>query len=81
LYIGGILGNAALSNIAARSGGCLFIQNGANGADELTKTDMAKYLGSQSGVSEVLNRKRKLTLNMVKSLYIGLHIPAEDLLM
>jgi len=47
---------------------------------ELTKTDMAKYLGSQSRVSEVLSRKRKLTLKMVKSLYKGLHIPAEILL-
>ena len=46
----------------------------------MTKADMAKYLGSQSRVSEVLNRKRKLTLNMVKSLYKGLKIPAEILL-
>ncbi len=48
---------------------------------ELTKTDMAKYLGSQSRVSEILGRKRKLTLSMVKSLYKGLNIPAEVLLM
>lgn len=46
----------------------------------MTKKDMAKYLGSQSRVSEVLNRKRKLTLKMVKSLYKGLKIPAEILL-
>lgn len=46
----------------------------------MTKSDMAKYLGSQSRVSEVLNRKRKLTLKMVKSLYKGLKIPAEILL-
>jgi len=46
----------------------------------MTKTDMAKYLGSQSRVSEVLSRKRKLTLKMVKSLYNGLKIPAEILL-
>lgn len=46
----------------------------------MTKTDMAKYLGSQSRVSEVLSRKRKLTLKMVKSLYKGLKIPAEILL-
>jgi HTH-type transcriptional regulator/antitoxin HigA len=46
----------------------------------LTKTDMAKYLGSQSRVSEVLGGKRKLTLKMVKSLYKGLKIPAEILL-
>jgi HTH-type transcriptional regulator/antitoxin HigA len=47
---------------------------------DLTKADMVKYLGSQSRVSEVLNRKRKLTLGMVKSLYRGLKIPAEILL-
>jgi len=47
---------------------------------DMTKTDMAKYLGSQSRVSEVLGRKRKLTLKMVKSLYKGLKIPAEILL-
>ena len=46
----------------------------------MTKTDMAKYLGSQSRVSEVLGRKRKLTLKMVKSLYVGLKIPADILL-
>ena len=46
----------------------------------MTKTDLAKYLGSQSRVSEVLSRKRKLTLKMVKSLYKGLKIPAEILL-
>ena len=46
----------------------------------MTKTDMAQYLGSQSRVSEVLGRKRKLTLKMVKSLYKGLKIPAEILL-
>ena len=47
---------------------------------EMTKTDLAKYLGSQSRVSEILSRKRQLTLKMVKSLYKGLKIPAEILL-
>ncbi|OYT16920.1 MAG: transcriptional regulator [Bacteroidetes bacterium 4572_77] len=46
----------------------------------MTKTDLAKYLGSQSRVSEVLGRKRKLTLKMIKSLYKELKIPAEILL-
>lgn len=46
----------------------------------LSKTDLAEYLGSQSRVSEVLSRKRHLTLKMVKSLYKGLKIPAEILL-
>jgi HTH-type transcriptional regulator/antitoxin HigA len=46
----------------------------------MTKSDMAKYIGSQSRVSEILGRKRKLTLKMVKSLYKGLKIPADILL-
>ena len=46
----------------------------------LTKADMVKYLGGQNRVSEILNRKRNLTLRMVKSLYKGLKIPAEILL-
>ena len=46
----------------------------------MTNADMVKYLGSQSRVSEVLNRKRGLTLDMIKSLYKGLKIPAEVLL-
>lgn len=46
----------------------------------LTNADMEKYLGSQSRVSEVLNRKRTLSLGMIKSLYKGLKIPAEILL-
>ena len=46
----------------------------------MTKADMVKYLGSQSRVSEILNRKRSLTLGMIKSLYKGLNIPAEILL-
>lgn len=46
----------------------------------MTKADMVQYLGSQSKVSEILNRKRSLTLKMIKSLYKGLKIPAEVLL-
>ncbi len=46
----------------------------------MTRADMVQYLGSQSRVSEVLNRKRNLTLKMVKSLYKGLRISPEILL-
>jgi HTH-type transcriptional regulator / antitoxin HigA len=46
----------------------------------MTSADMIKYLGSQSRVSEILTRKRRLTLGMIKSLYKGLKIPAEILL-
>ena len=46
----------------------------------MTRADMVPYLGSQSRVSEILNRKRTLTLGMIKSLYKGLKIPLEILL-
>ena len=46
---------------------------------EMTKADMVQYLGSQSRVSEILNRKRKLTLNMIRKLKTALHIPTEVL--
>ncbi|WP_029038431.1 helix-turn-helix domain-containing protein [Salinimicrobium xinjiangense] len=46
----------------------------------MTNADMVKYLGSQSRVSEILNRKRNLTLGMIKTLYKELKIPAEILL-
>ena len=46
----------------------------------MTSADMVKYLGSQSRVSEILNRKRGLTLAMIKSLYKELKIPADILL-
>ncbi len=46
----------------------------------MTSADMVKYLGSQSRVSEILNRKRGLTLGMIKSLYKDLKIPADILL-
>lgn len=47
---------------------------------DMTNADMVKYLGSQSRVSEILNRKRSLTLKMIRSLYKGLNIPADILL-
>ena len=46
----------------------------------LSNADMIPYLGSQSRVSEILSGKRSLTLNMIKSLYKGLKIPADILL-
>lgn len=46
----------------------------------MTKSDLVKYLGPQSRVSEVLNKKRKLTLKMVRALYNELKIPADVLL-
>lgn len=46
----------------------------------LTQQDLAKYLGGKNRASEVLNRKRPLTLKMIKALYQNLHIPAEALI-
>jgi HTH-type transcriptional regulator/antitoxin HigA len=46
----------------------------------LTPRDLEAYIGGSGRVSEVLNRKRPLSLKMVKRLHEGLHIPYESLL-
>ena len=46
----------------------------------LTKKDLEPYIGSSGRVSEVLNRLRGLSLQMIKRLHDGLHIPYESLL-
>jgi len=46
----------------------------------LTPRGLEPYIGSSGRVSEVLNRKRKLSLAMIKRLHDGLHIPYESLL-
>ncbi|MGH7960223.1 MAG: helix-turn-helix domain-containing protein [Candidatus Binatia bacterium] len=46
----------------------------------LSRHDLAKVLGSRSRVSEVLNRKRPLTLEMIRRLHTTLGIPAESLI-
>ncbi|SHI18745.1 helix-turn-helix domain-containing protein [Pollutimonas bauzanensis] len=46
----------------------------------LTPHDLQEYIGSSGRVSEVLNRKRPLSLGMIKRLHDGLHIPYESLL-
>ncbi|KIE06231.1 hypothetical protein NF27_AZ00010 [Candidatus Jidaibacter acanthamoeba] len=45
----------------------------------LTKTDLARILGSSSRASEILSKKRKLSLKMIRSLHDKLHIPYEIL--
>tara|TARA_R110001599_G_scaffold298022_1_gene502322 strand:+ start:13163 stop:14362 length:1200 start_codon:yes stop_codon:yes gene_type:complete len=40
----------------------------------LTKRDLIPFLGTQSRVSEILNRKKPLSLSMIKSLHKGLGI-------
>ena len=46
----------------------------------LNRKDLIPLLGSQSKVSEVLNRKRSLSLSMIRMLHERLGIPAEILL-
>jgi HTH-type transcriptional regulator/antitoxin HigA len=46
----------------------------------LAQKDLIPYLGSKSRVSEVLSRKRPLTLPMIRNLHRGLGIPAASLL-
>jgi HTH-type transcriptional regulator/antitoxin HigA len=46
----------------------------------LTARDLEPCIGPSGRVSEVLNRKRPLSLRMVKQLHEGLRIPYESLL-
>ncbi|MEA1956358.1 MAG: helix-turn-helix domain-containing protein [Campylobacterota bacterium] len=45
----------------------------------LKQKDLVEILGSKSRVSEVLNKKRKLTIEMIRNLHKQLHIPVESL--
>ena len=47
---------------------------------DLKPSDLADILGGRNRVSEVLNKKRKLTVEMMRSLRKRLTIPAESLL-
>ncbi|MDX5299700.1 MAG: transcriptional regulator [Gammaproteobacteria bacterium] len=46
----------------------------------LTSKDLEPFIGPSGRVSEILNRKRPLSLSMIKRLHKGLHIPYENLL-
>ena len=46
----------------------------------ISKKDLVPLLGSASKTSEVLSRKRPLSLAMIRALHKGLHIPAEILI-
>jgi HTH-type transcriptional regulator/antitoxin HigA len=46
----------------------------------LSRSDLVPYLGSKERVSEVLHRKRGLSLQMIQRLHAGLGIPAELLI-
>ena len=47
---------------------------------DLERKDLKPYLGGRHRVSEVLNRKRDLSLNMIRRLHEGLNIPLESLI-
>jgi HTH-type transcriptional regulator/antitoxin HigA len=46
----------------------------------LIQNDLVEIFGNKSRVSEVLNKKRKLTINMIRNLNKHLNIPFENLL-
>lgn len=46
----------------------------------LTRKDLEPMLGSRARVSEVLNRRRPLSISMVRNLHDALEIPAEILI-
>ena len=47
---------------------------------DLTRRDLEPLLGSRARVAEILNRRRTLTLEMIRRLHIKLGIPAEILI-
>jgi HTH-type transcriptional regulator/antitoxin HigA len=47
---------------------------------DMNNQDLAEVIGYKSRVSEIFNHKRKLTLNMIRSLHKKLKIPYESLI-
>lgn len=45
-----------------------------------TQKDLANVIGLKSRASEILNRKRKLSLEMIRQIHAILHIPTEVLI-
>lgn len=45
-----------------------------------SQNDLAEIIGLKSRASEILNRKRKLSLDMIRKLNEKLHIPSEVLI-
>jgi HTH-type transcriptional regulator/antitoxin HigA len=44
------------------------------------QNDLAKIIGLKSRASEILNRKRKLSLEMIRQIHLGLNIPTDVLI-
>jgi HTH-type transcriptional regulator/antitoxin HigA len=49
-------------------------------ARELSRKDLEPYIGPRGRVSDILNRVRPLTLEMIRKLAEGLELPAEVLI-
>ena len=47
---------------------------------DYNQNDLARVIGLKSRVSEILNRKRKLNLAMIRKLHEVLHIPTDVLI-
>ena len=46
----------------------------------LSRKELESCIGSRARISEILNRKRKLKLPMIRKLYAHFHIPARVLI-
>lgn len=46
----------------------------------LTRKDLEPFIGSRARVAEVINRRRSLSLPMIRKLHQALHIPLESLI-
>jgi HTH-type transcriptional regulator / antitoxin HigA len=46
----------------------------------LTRKDLEPFIGSRSRVAEVMNRRRRLSMHMVRQLSAGLGLPADVLI-
>ena len=46
----------------------------------LSRKDLEKYIGPRGRVSEILNRRRGLSISMIRNLHTNLHIPLESLI-
>jgi HTH-type transcriptional regulator/antitoxin HigA len=46
----------------------------------LSRRDLEPYIGSRARVAEVLNRRRPLSLEMIRRLHAGLGLPADTLI-
>ena len=47
--------------------------------ESLKQKDLIPMIGSKSRVSEILNKKRKLTIEMIRNLHTQLKIPIDSL--